>query len=79
MMLTDLHQMWHNNMFNELDKHTAVYFAYERRTITSVKTNDDFTLAFDYLKEFYDVLHTTGHRYIINDIHAYLKARGVSF
>lgn len=34
---------------------------------------------FDYLKEFYDVLHSTGHKYIINDIDIYLKSRGVSF
>lgn len=30
---------------------------------------------FDYLHEFYDVLHTTGHRYINNDIDIYLKSR----
>lgn len=34
---------------------------------------------FDYIKEFYDVLHSTGHNYINNDIDIYLKARGVSF
>ena len=33
---------------------------------------------FDYIKEFYDVLHTTGHNYINNDIDIYLKARGVA-
>lgn len=32
---------------------------------------------FDYLNEFYDVLHTTGHDYINNDIDIYLKSRGV--
>ena len=31
---------------------------------------------FDYLCEFYDVLHTTGHSYINNDIDRYLQARG---
>ena len=31
---------------------------------------------FDYLREFYDVLHTTGHNYINNDIDIYLKSRG---
>lgn len=31
---------------------------------------------FDYIKEFYDVLHTTGHRYINNDIDIYLSSRG---
>ena len=31
---------------------------------------------FDYIRDFYDVLHTTGHNYINNDIDIYLKARG---
>lgn len=31
---------------------------------------------FDYIREFYDVLHTTGHNYINNDIDVYLKSRG---
>lgn len=31
---------------------------------------------FDYINEFYDVLHTTGHDYINNDIDIYLKSRG---
>lgn len=30
---------------------------------------------FEYLDDFYDVLHTTGHRYIINDIDLYIEAR----
>ena len=30
---------------------------------------------FDYLREFYDVLHTTGHHYINHDIDIYLKSR----
>lgn len=30
---------------------------------------------FDYIREFYDVLHTTGYQYINNDIDAYLQAR----
>ncbi len=30
---------------------------------------------FDYLREFYDVLHITGHNYINNDIDIYLKSR----
>jgi len=34
---------------------------------------------FDYLREFYDVLHTTGHNYINNDIDIYLKARNAIF
>ncbi len=32
---------------------------------------------FDYLREFFDVLHTTGHNYINNDIDIYLRSRGV--
>ena len=31
---------------------------------------------FDYIREFYDVLHTTGHHYINNDIDIYLISRG---
>ena len=34
---------------------------------------------FDYIREFYDVLHTTGHNYINNDIDIYLNSRGVVF
>ena len=30
---------------------------------------------FDYLKDFYDILHTTGYQYINNDIDIYLKSR----
>ena len=30
----------------------------------------------DYIHEFYDVLHTTGHNYINQDIDNYLRARG---
>ncbi len=30
---------------------------------------------FDYLRDFYDVLHTTGYQYINRDIDAYLRAR----
>ncbi len=33
---------------------------------------------FDYIREFYDVLHTTGDSYINNDIDIYLRARGAS-
>lgn len=33
---------------------------------------------FDYLREFYDVLHTTGYQYINHDIDIYLKARNAS-
>lgn len=31
---------------------------------------------FDYIREFYDVLHTTGYQYLNNDIDIYLKTRG---
>ena len=31
---------------------------------------------FAYLREFYDVLHTTGHQYINHDIDIYLESRG---
>lgn len=30
---------------------------------------------FDYLNEFYDILHTTGYQYINNNIDIYLKSR----
>lgn len=30
---------------------------------------------FDYLNEFYDVLHSTGHQYINKDIDIYLDSR----
>ena len=33
---------------------------------------------FDYLREFYDILHTTGYQYISNDIYIYLKARNAT-
>ena len=33
---------------------------------------------FDYITEFYDILHTTGEQYINNDIDIYLKARGAA-
>lgn len=33
---------------------------------------------YDYLTEFYDVLHTTGHQYIVNDIDIYIKARATA-
>ena len=31
---------------------------------------------FAYLREFYDVLHTTGHQYINHDIDIYLESHG---
>ena len=32
---------------------------------------------FEYIREFYDVLHTTGHSYINKDIDIFLQTRGV--
>lgn len=32
---------------------------------------------FDYLNEFYDVLHTTGYQYINNDIDSFISNRGI--
>ncbi len=33
---------------------------------------------FDYIRSFYDVLHTTGTRYITNDIDLYIDSRKAS-
>lgn len=33
---------------------------------------------FDYILEFYDILHSTGHNYINQDIDIYLQSRGWS-
>ena len=32
----------------------------------------------EYIKNYYEALHTTGEKYIINDIDLYIKAREVS-
>ena len=47
------------------------------KSLTGKETSDLFRRygVFDYLVEFYDVLHTTGHRYINHDIDIYLSAR----
>lgn len=34
---------------------------------------------YDYIREFYDVLHTTGEQYVNNDIDMYLQARNAVF
>jgi len=34
---------------------------------------------FEYIREFYDVLHTTGYQYINHDIDIYLQARNVIY
>ena len=44
----------------------------------AVKLFGDYGV-FDYIYEFYDVLHSTGHNYINNDIDVYLMSRGVTF
>ncbi len=48
------------------------------RNLTGKETAELFEKygVFDYLNEFYDVLHTTGYDYINNDIDIYLKSRG---
>ena len=47
------------------------------RSLTGKQTAELFQQygVFDYLYEFYDVLHTTGYQYINNDNDIYLKAR----
>lgn len=51
------------------------YKAY--RSLTGWQTAELFRRygVFDYLREFYDVLHTTGYQYINRDIDIYLKSR----
>ena len=53
----------------------ASYKAY--RSLTGRQTVELFRRygVFDYLREFYDVLHTTGYQYINRDIDIYLKSR----
>ncbi len=50
------------------------------RSLTGKQTVELFRQygVFDYLREFYDVLHTTGYQYINHDIDIYLKARNAS-
>ena len=50
------------------------------RSLTGRQTADLFRQygVFDYLREFYDVLHTTGYQYINQDIDIYLKARNAA-
>ena len=47
------------------------------KSLTGTQTAELFRRygVFDYLNEFYDVLHTTGYQYINNDIDIYLKSR----
>lgn len=50
------------------------------RSLTGKEVMRIFTAydVFSYLREFYDVLHTTGHQYINNDIDIYLRSRGMA-
>ena len=47
------------------------------RTLTGRQVSELFEKygVFDYIHDFYDVLHTTGHQYINTDIDIYLKSR----
>lgn len=47
------------------------------RALTGKQTAELFRRygVFDYLNEFYDILHTTGYQFINNDIDIYLKSR----
>ncbi len=55
------------------------YKVYRNLSGHEVSTLFEQYKVFDYIREFYDVLHTTGHNYINNDIDSYLNARGVVF
>ena len=47
------------------------------RSLTGRQTFELFRQyeVFDYIREFYDILHTTGENYINSDIDSYLEAR----
>ncbi len=51
------------------------YKAY--RSLTGKQVSELFETygVFDYVREFYDVLHTTGYQYINQDIDLFLSAR----
>ncbi|MCT4617879.1 MAG: DUF3791 domain-containing protein [Marinisporobacter sp.] len=40
----------------------------------ALKVFDDYKV-FDYIKSFYDVLHSTGQEYIVKDIDMYIHSR----
>ncbi len=53
----------------------------EYKTQKKMSGNDVLTLfnkysVMEYIQEFYEVLHTTGPKYIVNDIDVYLTSRG---
>lgn len=52
------------------------YKAYRNLTGREVSSLFERYGVFDYIREFYDVLHTTGHNFINNDIDIYLRSRG---
>lgn len=66
-------------MSNEMDFTVFYLESYKlRRNLTGkavAKLFSDYGV-FNYIYEFYDVFHTTGHNYINNDIDIYLKSRG---
>ncbi|MBR4425458.1 MAG: DUF3791 domain-containing protein [Oscillospiraceae bacterium] len=51
------------------------------RSLTGRQTAELFQRygVFDYLREFYDVLHTTGYQYINHDIDSFLETRNAVF
>ena len=55
----------------------AVFCLESYKSLTGKQTAELFRRygVFDYLNEFYDVLHTTGYQYINHDIDIYLKSR----
>jgi len=40
----------------------------------ALKVFDDYKI-FDYIKSFYDILHSTGQDYIVEDIDVYINSR----
>ena len=42
----------------------------------TLKVFNDYNV-FDYIESFYDVLHSTGQGYIVEDIDIYIKSRGI--
>ena len=51
----------------------------EYRSLSGKQTQELFAKygVFDYIREFFDVLHTTGVQYLMNDIDIYLRSRNV--
>ena len=47
------------------------------KNMTGIETQELFEKykVFEYLDTFYDVLHSTGDKYIVNDIDLYIEAR----